>query len=247
MLPQPTLEEDKDMLQVQAIMTPKPQIIGPDAKIWEAANTMLDRRVSGLPVVDKTGTLVGIISESDFLRRGEIHTEARRGVWRTLFSSPGRLAEDYAKAFGKQVDEVMSTSVVTVAPDVGMDVAAKLMAEKNIKRLPVVENGRIVGIVTRSDIMAAMVRQLASFGAVKTDLDIRSALEAELQRQSWGESVRFDVAQGVVTLTGKVLDPREKTGLRVVAENTSGVRRVEDRIEVIVPPAMPVPPPGFYP
>jgi osmotically-inducible protein OsmY len=121
------------------------------------------------------------------------------------------------------------------------------MAEKNIKRLPVMENGRMIGIVTRSDIMAALVRELASFGAAKSDADIRGALDAELRRQSWGQSVGFEVEEGVVTLTGNVFDQREKTGLRVAAENTIGVRRVEDRIEVVVPPAMPVPPPGFYP
>ncbi|WP_429925678.1 CBS domain-containing protein [Agrobacterium vitis] len=234
------------MLTVLSIMTSDPTTIGPEAKIWEAANMMLDRHISGLPVVGEDGHLLGIISESDFLRRGEIHTDARHGLWRTLFSSRGTLAEDYAKAFGQDVGEVMSSPAVIVEPGTTVEAAADLMARNNIKRLPVIRDGKVVGIVTRSDIMGALVRELARYSATKTDADIGNALEAELARHRWGDAITIRVAAGVVTLEGRVLDAREKTALRVAAENTTGVKRVDDRIEVVQPLDMPVPPPGFY-
>ena len=234
------------MLKVRSIMTPSPTTIGPNAKIWEAANTMLDHRISGLPVVDDAGRLLGIISESDFLQRGEIHTDARHGLWREFFSSRGRLAEEYAKSFGNDVAEVMSSPAATIQPDASVETAAKLMAEKNVKRLPVVEGDEIIGIVTRFDIMAALVRDITSYHAERADSDIRNALEAELARQKWGDSVNLRVADGVVTLEGRVLDSREKNAMQVAAENTAGVKRVDNRVQVAAPPDMPVPPPGFY-
>lgn len=234
------------MLKVRSIMTPGPTTIGPNTKIWEAANTMLDHRISGLPVVDGEGRLLGIISESDFLRRGEIHTEIHHGLWRAFFSSRGLLAEEYAKSFGNDVTEVMSSPAVTIQPDASVETAAELMAEKNVKRLPVVEGDKVIGIVTRFDIMAALVREMTSHCSTRTDSDIRNALEAELAKQKWGDSVSLSVADGVVTLEGRVLDSREKTALHVAAENTTGVKRVDDRVQVVAPPDMPVPPPGFY-
>ncbi|MBX4898502.1 CBS domain-containing protein [Rhizobium bangladeshense] len=234
------------MLQIRSIMTPNPTTIGPNVKIWEAANAMVDRHISGLPVVDQSGDLLGIISESDFLRRGEIHTQAPHSLWRDFFASRGGLAEEYAKSFGNDVGEVMSSPAVTVQPDASIETAAKLMAEKNVKRLPVVEGNHLIGIVTRFDVMAALVRELTRHCAARTDSDIQSALEAELARQKWGDSVTLHVADGVVTLEGRVLDSREKTALHVAAENTIGVKRVDDRVQVVAPPDMPVPPPGFY-
>ncbi|WP_429933625.1 CBS domain-containing protein (plasmid) [Agrobacterium vitis] len=156
------------------------------------------------------------------------------------------MAEDYAKAFGQDVGEVMSSPAVIVEPGTTVEAAADLMARNNIKRLPVIRDGKVVGIVTRSDIMGALVRELARYSATKTDADIGNALEAELARHRWGDAITIRVAAGVVTLEGRVLDAREKTALRVAAENTTGVKRVDDRIEVVQPLDMPVPPPGFY-
>ncbi|WP_440408271.1 CBS domain-containing protein [Neorhizobium petrolearium] len=234
------------MLPIQSVMTLKPTTIGPDAKIWEAANLMLDRRISGLPVVNGEGHLLGVISESDFLCRGELHAENRHGLWRALFASRESLAGEYAKAFGQNVEEVMSSPAITAEPGTPIAAAAELMAENNIKRLPVVEDGKLVGIVTRSDIMSAFVRELARHSAAKADADIKNALEAELARHNWGDAAVIKVAGGVVTLEGKVLHEREKAALRVAAENVTGVKRVDDRIELVAPLDMPVPPPGFY-
>ncbi|WP_429925739.1 CBS domain-containing protein (plasmid) [Agrobacterium vitis] len=233
------------MLTVQSIMSSDPIVVGPQTRIWEAANVMLDCGFSGLPVVDADGVLLGIISESDFLRRDELKSNGGRGFWRTLFSSRGALAEDYAKAFGKLVNEVMTSPAVSVAPETTIDDAAFRMADHNIKRLPVVHNDKVVGIVTRSDIMRALIKDMAAKSAERLDADIKGALLAELDRQRWGDAIIVSVANAVVTLEGRVLDEREKTAARVAAENTSGVTRVVDDIRVAAFPDMPVSPPGF--
>lgn len=233
------------MLTVRSIMSPDPIVVGPQTRIWEAANVMLDCGFSGLPVVDDNGTLLGIISESDFLRRDELKSTRDRGFWRTLFSSRGALAEDYAKAFGKLVNEVMTSPAVSVNPETAIDDAAFRMADHNIKRLPVVDSDKVVGVVTRSDIMRALIRDMAAKSPERLDADIKSALEAELDRHRWGDAVTVSVANAVVTLEGRVLDDREKTAARVAAENTSGVTRVVDEVIVANFPQMPVSPPGF--
>ncbi len=233
------------MLTVRTIMSSDPIAVGPSAKIWEAANVMLDCGFSGLPVVDDHEHVVGVISESDFLRRGELRTETAQAFWRTLFSSRGALAEDYAKAFGKEVGEVMTSPAVVVEPGMTVKAAAALMADSGIKRLPVVENDRIVGIVTRSDIMRTLIKQMAATAMNRIDADIKGGLEAELARQRWGDTITVSVDATVVTLEGRVLDAREKNAARVAAENTIGVTKVMDRILIVGFPEMPVSPPGF--
>jgi len=235
------------MSTVQTIMTPNPMTIGAEARIWEAANLMLDHGISGLPVTDETGQLVGVISESDFLLRGELHTDPAKSFWRRLFSARGALAEDYSKSFGRKVGEVMSTPAVTVAAEEAVGAAALLMAERNIKRLPVVADDKVVGIVTRSDIMRSMIKDMAARSVERIDADIRRALEGELDHQRWGDHITVHVKEAIVTLEGKVTDLREKTAARVAAENTLGAIQVIDNVQVVVLPDMPVPPPGFYP
>lgn len=233
------------MQTVRSIMTADPISVHPDAKIWEAANTMLDCGFSGLPVIDIDEQVLGVISESDFLRRGELRSQASPGMWRRLFSSRGALAEDYAKAFGKEVSEVMSSPAITVEPWITVEDAANLMGDRGIKRLPVVENNKLVGIVTRADIMRTLIRQMSASAVDRIDADIKAGLEAEYDRQRWGDTITVAVDATVVTLEGRVLDAREKTAARVAAENTLGVTKVIDQILVVGLPEMPVSPPGF--
>lgn len=172
-------------LPVRSFMTSNPATIDPDAKIWEAANTVLDRRVGGLPVINDEGHLLGIIRESDVLHRGEIHADGRHGRWRTLFASRASLAEEYAKAFGQDVGEVMSSPAVAVEPETPIEAAAELMAKNNIKRTTsnACRWSKTASSSASSHIPISCALSsggLTQHSGVKADADIRNALEAEL-------------------------------------------------------------------
>jgi CBS domain-containing protein len=147
-------------MQVQAIMASPVVGIEPSASIADAARLMLSRKISGLPVIQSDSTRVAIISEGDFLRRGELGTKRKRARWLEFLVSPGKVADEYVHANGQRVDEVMSDSVVTTAREASLVEAVELMARHNVKRLPVVEDGKVVGIIARSDLLRALLRVL---------------------------------------------------------------------------------------
>ena len=128
----------------------------------EAVDTMLRSGISALLVFDERKALVGILSEGDLLRRGELGTEGRRPRWLELLLSGGRLAHSYAHAHGRKVSEVMTRDVITVAEDADLSEAVDLMIRRRVKRLPVVRGGAVVGVVSRSDLLKRLVFGLAA-------------------------------------------------------------------------------------
>jgi CBS domain-containing protein len=203
--------------------------VTPETNVAEAARLMLSQRVSGLPVLDRSGTLVGIISEGDLLRRAETGTMRRRPRWLEFFSAPGRLAKDYAEAHARNVADVMTRTVVSIAPDAPLPEIVRLMERRRVKRLPVVEAGRLVGIVTRADLVRAFVDNLPSARAVIVpDAEIRERIREEIAKQPWARraSIEVHVVRGEVELRGTVTEERARAALQVIAENTAGVRRV---------------------
>ncbi|WP_348626160.1 MULTISPECIES: CBS domain-containing protein [unclassified Mesorhizobium] len=130
--------------------------IDPDASIADAARLMLSKGISGLPVIRSDGTLVGIVSEGDFLRREELGTRRTRPRWLETLVSPGRAADEYVQANGRRIEEVMTADVVTVSPGTSLSRTVELMTRHHVKRIPVVDGGKVVGIVTRSDMLRAL-------------------------------------------------------------------------------------------
>lgn len=208
--------------------------VTPETPVADAARLMLSHRVSGLPVLDRSGGLVGIISEGDLLHRAETGTERHRPRWLEFFSGSGRLARDYAEAHARKVAEVMSETVVTIGPETPLDEIVRLMERRRVKRLPVIEDGRIVGIVSRSDLVRAFLENLSlSDPAVLVpDSEIRDRIKAEIARQPWARhaSIEVHVVRGEVELRGTVTEKRARAALQVIAENTAGVRRVRHRL-----------------
>ncbi|HMF20520.1 MAG TPA: CBS domain-containing protein, partial [Pseudolabrys sp.] len=135
------------------VMTVQPVSVSPDASILEAIRVMLQRRFSGLPVVDASGALVGIVTEGDLLRRTETGTQRKRPRWIEFLIGPGRLATEYVHASGRKVREVMSQDVQAVTGDTPLEEIVRLMERHQIKRLPVVDSGKLVGIVTRANLL----------------------------------------------------------------------------------------------
>jgi CBS domain-containing protein len=220
------------VMNVTEIMTQPVITVTPESLVVEAARLMLQHRVSGLPVIDADGEILGIVTEGDLLRRAETGAEHRRH-WLEFLIAPDRFADDYARARGRKVGEVMSEDLVSVGPDDPIEDVVRLMERRHIKRLPVVTAGRLVGIVSRADVVRALTRKLQQPAkTAATDAEIRNGLQAEIAKQPWGPrpSVEVRVANGTVELLGSIEDERERTALRVLAENIPGVKAVRDHL-----------------
>jgi CBS domain-containing protein len=223
-------------MKARDVMTPRVISIETDAPIMQAVRLMLQNRISGLPVVGRKGELVGMVTEGDFLRRGEIGTQRHHNRWLEFLIGPGRLADEYVHARGRKVEEVMTREPITVSEDTPLDEVVRLMERHRIKRLPVLRAGALVGIVTRANIMHALVSLAAE---TKTpagdDAAIREQILAECKKQSWAPMTNVVVRNGVVELWGTITDERERQALIVASENVPGVKMVHDHLVWIEP------------
>jgi CBS domain-containing protein len=223
-------------MQARDVMTPRVISIEADAPVMQAVHLMLQNRISGLPVVGPKGELVGMVTEGDFIRRGEIGTQRRRSRWLEFLIGPGRLADEYVHAHGRKVDEVMTREPITVTEDTLLDEIVRLMERHRIKRVPVVRGGQLVGIVTRANIMHALVSLAAETKApAGDDAAIREQILAECKKQSWAPITNAVVRNGVVELWGTITDDRERQALIVTAENVPGVKTVHDHLVWVEP------------
>jgi CBS-domain-containing membrane protein len=225
-------------MQAKDVMTRDVVSIGPDATVLQAARLMLQHRISGLPVIDNAGALVGVLSEGDFLRRQETKTERRRSRWLEFLMGPGKIAAEYTHTHGSKVSEVMTDTVQTVAEDTALEDIVELMERHRIKRLPVVRGRKVVGIVTRSNLMHAMVSLARAVPApAQDDAAIRDSLLAVIEKEKWAPAAMVNVIvhDGVVELWGAVLDDRQRAALKVAAENTAGVKAVKDHLVWVEP------------
>jgi CBS domain-containing protein len=215
------------------IMTRRVISVGRDASVFEAVRLMLQHRISGLPVVDPAGILVGMITEGDFLRRAEAGTERHRPRWLEVFLGPGRAAVEYTHSHGRKVYEVMSDQPYSVSEDTPLEKIVDLMESHKIKRVPVTRDGRLIGIVSRANLMRAILPIVRSaLPPAQSDLDIRKRIVAEMDKQKWAPVALVDVTvkSGIVDLWGTILDEREREALKVLAQNVPGVNEVRDHM-----------------
>ncbi|AXK82735.1 CBS domain-containing protein [Pseudolabrys taiwanensis] len=220
------------------VMTRNVVSVKPDATVLQAARVMLQQHISGLPVIDAEGRLVGILSEGDFLRRRETATERRRSRWLEFLMGPGKIASEYTQSHGNKVAEVMTENVVTVPEDAALETIVELMERHRIKRVPVVHGKEVVGIVTRSNLMHAMVSLARTTpGAEQGDAAIREHILAEMKKEQWAPIATTNVVvhDGIVELWGVIVDERQRDALRVCAENTAGVKAVKDHLVWVEP------------
>jgi CBS domain-containing protein len=220
------------------IMTGRVISVAPDASILECARLMLQHRVSGLPAIDPAGNLVGVVTEGDFLRRVEAGTERKRPRWLEFIAGPGRLANEYVHSHGRKVAEVMTEKPVTINEDTPVEEVVRLMEERRIKRLPVMRGTKVVGIVSRANLLhalASVAREAPP--AAEDDQAIRERVVAELAKQPWAPRDLIDVTvrNGVVELWGVVTAGHQREAARVVAENVAGVKNVANHLAWIEP------------
>ena len=223
-------------MQVRDVMTRNVISVTANEPVLTAARLMLQNRISGLPVVDAAGKLVGIVTEGDFLRRGELGTQRRRPRWLEFLIGPGRLATEYVHACGRKVDEIMTRDPYSVSEDESLEQVVELMERHRVKRLPVLRGDQMVGIVSRSNLMHALASLARnSKGPAGDDQTIRNQILAAFTDQLWAPQVNVVVKDGVVELWGTIMDEREREACVVAAENVAGVKKVHDHLVWVEP------------
>jgi CBS domain-containing protein len=206
--------------------------VKPSDSVMDVAKIFLERRISAVPVVEESGKIVGIISEGDLMHRSEAGTERRRPWWLRVFVGEETLAVDYVKAHARKVADVMTRDVVTATPDTPLHEIASLLEKHSIKRVPIVSNGQLVGIVSRANLIQAVASARKGLEIPLTDAAVRDKVLARLKEQPWAHTLLLNVTVngGVVDLWGVTRSDAEKKAIRVAAETTPGVRAVIDNL-----------------
>lgn len=205
---------------------------GPEASVQELATLMLERRISGLPVVDGGGRLLGIVSEGDLIRRPEIDTDRVKLGWLRLLLSDEARARDFVKSHGRKAREVMTQPAISVATDAPLAEVVRLMARHRIKRLPVVDKGRLVGLVTRTDLLRAVAARQAVAPADVKDEELRARIDVMLREEDWAASavVYVQVEKGVAQLWGTVESQEQREALILAVRGVPGVKDVQPHL-----------------
>jgi CBS domain-containing protein len=219
-------------MRAHQVMTRRVLTVVASSSIVQAANIMLENHVSGLPVVDHNGKLVGIISQGDFIHRAEIGTQRKRARWLKVLLGPGTVASDFVHERGRKVEEVMTHEPYTVTEDATLEEVVQLMEQNNVKRLPVMRADQLVGIVTRSNLLQAVAELGREVPDPTADDDhIRNRIITTVEKADWGPlGLGVIVRNGHVHLSGIITNERFREAAMVAAENVSGVTKVHDHL-----------------
>ena len=219
------------------VMTAPVISVTPDTRTRDAIELMLTHHLSGLPVLDDDGKLVGIVSEGDFVRRSELGTEKHRSRFIAFILGPGRGAHDYTKSHARFIQGVMTEEVIAVTEDATLEEIVSLMEKHSIKRVPVMRGEEVVGMLSRSDLLRALVAASRRRDEATDDRAIKARILAELAHEEWAPSscIGVEVKDGIVDITGTIFDARQRLALKVAVENTPGVKAVHDRLVWIDP------------
>lgn len=227
------------------VMTTAPITVHEETPILEVVSLLLNLQISGLPVVDKDGRMIGIVTEGDLLRRSELGTEIKRPHWKELFLNPGKLARDYIQSHALYAGEVMTANPLTVNPDTPLDEVISLMENFGIKRVPVVDGGdNLQGIITRVDILKSLRCVLEnnrtpgdSFGLMMGDDSVRKNILDKINGQPWApqSNIRVSVKNGVVDIYGTILNESFRQALVTLIEETIESKNIRDHLVYIEP------------
>jgi CBS domain-containing protein len=222
-------------MRAMDVMTRDVITVGPNTRVSEIAALFLRRHISGVPVVDGNGKLLGLVSEGDLVRRVETGTDSRHSWWLDLLTESSERAAAYAKTRGKKAEDVMTTTVVTATEITPLRDIAGLMERRRIKRVPIVRDGKVVGIVSRAN----LIQGLASHDNFektpsRDDEAIRDSVLSELNAQSWTSMMTKNivVTDGIVHLWGFVRSEEERRAIKVAAENAPGAKGVRDHLSI---------------
>lgn len=223
-------------MQASDVMTSPAVTVTRDMSVREVARLMVDRGISAVFVVNKTGKPIGVISEGDLLRRAELHTERHRSRWAELFTRPSSDAAEYVKSRGRTAKDVMTKGVIQVEPRAHISKVADLLESRHVKRVPVVHQDRIVGVVARSNLVKALSTLAPASPTVPGDRAIRRKVVTEIERHGWQPLTKnIQVRDGVVHLWGVVASVKERRAIQVAASNVPGVTQVKDHMRQYAP------------
>ena len=214
------------------VMVTKVISVTPDVLVQDVAYILLSNRISAVPVVDDNGQLLGIVSEGDLMRRAEAGTGRHRPWWLAMLTGRDIRAVDYVKEHSRKITDVMTGKVVTSTPDTSLEEIATLLEKNGIKRVPIVKDGKMVGIVSRANLLQALASSRKPHNVDVDDSVIRENLVARLQAAPWVHPALINVIvqDGTADLWGAVDSQAEKKAVRVAAEITPGVRAVNDHL-----------------
>ena len=223
-------------MRVKDVMTPNVISVGIDESVLKAARLMLQNRISGLPVLNKQGELVGIVTEGDFLRRGELGTQRHRPKWLEFILGPGRLAQEYVHTAGRKVEEIMTPEPFTIDKDETLEAVVEMLERRRVKRIPVTRAGRLIGIISRANLMHALASLARDVSApAGDDSAIRDNILTAIAKQDWAPHVNVIVKDGLAELRGIISDDRQRQALVVATENVPGVKKVLDHLDWVEP------------
>lgn len=221
-------------MKVRDVMTPNVVSVAADMAVPEIAKLMLERRISAVPVIDAKAQVVGVISEGDLIRRPELGTDKPRSRWLRFFMSDDDRAHDYIKTHGLHARDVMSRPVVSVTPEATLTDVVNLMTTRRIKRVMVLEHGKLVGVVTRSDLLRTLHAReaLPTEGVPQDDASIRTRILKTIDEQGWAASaiINVQVTDGTAYLWGVVDSDEQRKAIMVAVEGVPGVRAIEDHL-----------------
>ena len=220
-------------MQAQDVMVRGVISVGPDIPVQIAANAMVSNCVSALPVINTYSKLVGIVSEGDLIRRVEIGTERRRSGGSETVLSSDALAKDFVKSHAKRVSDVMTREVITAQPETPLREIANLMEKHGIKRVPIVRDEVVVGVVSRVNLLQVLARANNTADWVESDRDLHQRFVDSIKDQPWaGRPFNIIVNNRCADLWGVVYSLDEKTAVRVAAEATPGIESVSDHLGI---------------
>jgi CBS domain-containing protein len=218
------------------VMTRRVITTNPNSTVRDVAITLITNHISAVPVVGVDGKLLGIVSEGDLLRRSETQTERQRPWWLACLTSSETLATEFVKTHSRNVSDVMTRKVITAKPNTPLHRIATLLEQHRIKRVPIVKDERIEGLVSRANLVQVLASQPESAAAPATpsDLALRKTVMASLEREPWANLSLINVTayRGAVNLWGIVDSHEEREAVRVAVEITPGVRTVENNLVI---------------
>jgi CBS domain-containing protein len=221
-------------MKASDVMTTHLVTVLPDVGIKEVARTLVQNGISAVPVVDKAGNLLGIVSEGDLMHRAEIKTIEPRSWWLALFGADRDIAAAYVKSHSQRARDVMTPDVVTITPETELSAIARLFEKHHIKRVPVLDHGRLVGIVSRANLVQAIAMTSDGIPIEETDARLRREILHKLKGQPWeNRPYSIQVRRGEAHLSGFVYSQEERDAVRVAAEITPGISRVTNDLRVV--------------